>query len=182
MRIKNVSEILFIMICLVSMSACSGNNESPPAALKTAPTFQTDSLTIKDSDSVKKVRGQVLYVPIYSNIPCRGEKLFVDLSAFIAIHNTDLHNAIRLTKVLYFNNDGELVSDFLTKETILRPMASTNYHIPKKDQSGTGANFLIEWRSDTLVSEPLIESVMMDCDTHRGMSFLSKGKIIREIR
>jgi hypothetical protein len=182
MRIKSVNEILFIMICLVFMSSCSGNNEAPPATSKAAPAFQADSLTIKDSDGVKKVWGQVLYVPIYSNIPCKGEKHLMDLSAFIAIHNTDLHNAIRLTKVLYFNNDGELVSNFLTKEIILRPMASTNYHIPQKDQSGTGANFLIEWRSDTLVSEPLIESVMIDCEPHSGISFLSRGKIIREIR
>jgi hypothetical protein len=181
MRINRLRDILFIMIGFFLMSSCSGNSEAPPAVPKVVPAFQADSLTIKDSDSVKKIRGQVLYVPIYSNIPCRADRLY-DLSAFIAIHNTDVHNSIRVTKVLYFNNDGKLVSDFLKREIPLAPMGATNFHVPKQDKSGTGANFLVEWRSDAQVSEPLIESVMMDCETHRGISFLSRGKIIREIR
>lgn len=175
-----LNRILLITAVFAFLIACSegGKQAGAPATDKT---FQADSLTIKDSDAVKKVRGQVLYVPIYSNIPCRPDRLY-DLSAFIAIHNTDLHSSIRITRVLYFNNDGKLVSDFLKNELSLGPMGATNFHVPKQDRSGTGANFLVEWRSDAQVSEPLIESVMMDCETHKGMSFLSKGKVIREIR
>lgn len=172
--------ILAVIYAFAFFISCS-ESKTPPGMPKTDKSFQSDSLTIKDSDSVKKVRGQVLYVPIYSNIPCRSDRLY-DLSAFIAIHNTDVNNSMRVTKVLYFNNDGKLVSDFLKSEIPLGPMGATNFHVPKQDKSGTGANFLVEWHSDVPVSEPLIESVMMDCETHKGMSFLSKGKVIREIR
>lgn len=180
MQLYKSKRILLILSAFAFLVSCSEGNV-PSSVPKTDKAFQADSLTIKESDSVKKVRGQVLYVPIYSNIPCRGDRLY-DLSAFIAIHNTDVHNSIRITKVLYFNNDGKLVSDFLTRELSLGPMGATNFHIPKQDKSGTGANFLVEWRSDAPASEPLIESVMLDCETHKGMSFLSKGKVIREIR
>jgi hypothetical protein len=180
MQINKLKRFLLILSVSAFLVSCSEGN-APPSTSKPDKTFQADSLTIKDADSVKKVRGQVLYVPIYSNIPCRADRLY-DLSAFIAIHNTDVHNSIRITKVLYFNNDGKLVSDFLKSEISLGPMGATNFHIPKQDKSGTGANFLVEWRSDTTVSEPLIESVMMDCETHKGISFLSKGKVIREIK
>lgn len=180
MQLLDSKRVLVILSICVLFIACS-ENKAPQSIPKTDRSFQADSLTIKDSDSVKKVRGQVLYVPIYSNIPCRSDRLY-DLSAFIAIHNTDVHNSMRVTKVLYFNNDGKLVSDFLKSEISLGPMGATNFHIPKQDKSGTGANFLVEWKSDVPISEPLIESVMMDCETHKGMSFLSKGKVIREIR
>ncbi|MDQ5987188.1 MAG: hypothetical protein CSYNP_02925 [Syntrophus sp. SKADARSKE-3] len=176
-----LNKIISIATVLFFLLSCSGS-DAPRVDAKPEKSFQADSLTIRDSDAVKKIRGQVLYMPIYSNIPCRGEKTLYDLSAFIAVHNTDLHNSIRLTKVLFFNNDGKLVSDFLAKQITLGPMAATNYYVSKTDKSGTGANFLIEWMSDTPVSEPLIESVMVDCETNRGVSFLSRGKVVREIK
>jgi hypothetical protein len=172
--------ILLISFILLALSAC-GKNEAPISEGKKDTNFDAVSLRVKESEGVKRVRGQVLYVPIYSNIPCESDRLY-DLSAFIAIHNTDLYHSITVTKVLYFDNDGKMVKDFAYRELSLSPMAATNFHIPKKDKSGTGANFLVEWMSETPVSEPLIESIMVDCQTNRGLSFLSKGKVIREVK
>ena len=104
------------------------------------------------------------------------------MSAFISIHNTDLKNQIKITKVLYFNSDGKIVKDFLVADHSLGPLSATNFNIPQSDTSGTGANFLVEWLADTPVSEPLVESVMLNLEGNRGISFLSKGRIIREIR
>jgi len=171
---------IIILLSLVVFVSCYGSEA--PVSEKTADSpFSSASFLVKDSGGLKKVRGQVWYVPIYSNIPCDGDRMS-DLSAFIAIHNTDLTYPIRVTKVLYFDNDGKLVKDFTPQKLVLAPLAATNYHIPRKDQSGTGANFLIEWISDSPVLEPLIESVMIDCQTHKGLSFSSKGKVIREVK
>ena len=52
--------------------------------------------------------------------------------------------------------------------------------VPRTDQSGTGANFLVEWISEKPVTEPLVESVMKDLGGNLGLSFLSHGKVIRE--
>ncbi|SEM37503.1 Protein of unknown function [Syntrophus gentianae] len=172
--------VLLIILGLVFFISCSGS-EAPREEKKTDRSFSPAGLSVKESDGLKKVRGQVWYVPIYSNIPCDGDRLS-DLSAFIAIHNTDLSYPIQVTKVLYFDNDGKLVKDFAVQQLKLAPLAATNFHIPRKDQSGTGANFLIEWTSDSPVSEPLIESIMVDCQTHKGLSFSSKGKVIREVK
>jgi len=173
------AKILLILLMMISLAACPGK-EAPVGDEKAGQTFNPGVLKVADG-GINKVRGQVLYVPIYSNIPDKENKHF-DLSAFIAIHNTDLQKSIKITKVLYFNNDGKLVKDFLAAEHSLSPLAATNFYIPQSDTSGTGANFLVEWLADTPVSEPLIESVMLNLDGNRGISFLSKGKIIREYR
>jgi hypothetical protein len=161
------------------LCACSGK-ETPPAGEKKGGDFRPDTFKVEDA-GVTKIRGQVLYVPIYSNIPYIAGKKF-DLSAFIAIHNTDPRNVIKITKVLYFDNDGKLVKEFVNAEHPLPPLGATNFFIPQEDKSGTGANFLVEWISETPVSEPLIESIMLNLEGNRGISFLSKGKVIREIK
>ena len=144
--------------------------------------FDANTLIVKDNGTTKKVRGQVLYLPIYSNIPYFKHDIKFDLSAFVAIHNTDFNNRMIITKVLFFDNNGRLVSNYLKKDSILQPLGATNFFVPEKDESGTGANFIVEWYSDTLISEPLIESVMIGLTSGQGISFSSIGRIIRESR
>lgn len=174
-----MGRFFLLFFLLTVLSSCSG--EDKKQITRTADiTFSSDLLTLPDV-GVEKVRGQVLYMPVYSNIPCK-DKDFFDLSAFIAIHNTDMSQPIKITKVLYLDNDGKPVKDFINKELSLSPLAATNFFIPKSDKSGTGANFIVEWVSDAPVTEPLIESVMVSCETNYGISFLSKGKVIREVK
>jgi hypothetical protein len=169
-----------VLLLLITLCLSCTEKEKPLHSGQAIQNFSSDSLIIKDAET-NKIRGQVLYIPIYSNVPCRDNKLF-DFSAFLAIHNTDLNKNIKITKVLYFDNDGKMVKDFITQEVSLTPLAAKSFFIPKSDKSGTGANFLVEWISESPVTEPLIESVMVDCETNYGMSFLSKGKVIREMK
>ncbi len=150
-----------------------GSNPSPVS-------FNSETLKIPDG-GVRKVRGQVLYMPIYSNIPY-GDKHNLDLSAFLAVHNTDLKHQIKITKADFFNTDGRLVKSFISSDQQINPLATVIFTILQKDQSGTGANFLVEWMADQPVNEPLIESIMKDLSGNRGISFLSQGRIIREIQ
>jgi hypothetical protein len=148
--------------------------------LQKRPEFNANSLIVKEDSSTKKVRGQVIYLPIYSNIPYKESGRKYDLSAFVAIHNTDLTNKMTITKVFFFDNDGKPVSNYLERDSTIQPLGSTNFFIPESDKSGTGANFIVEWVSDTLINEPLIESVMLGLSSGQGVSFSSTGKIIRE--
>jgi hypothetical protein len=174
---KRTIVFLFVLILL----ACSEKEHKKE--LRKSPTkFDTDSLIVKESSNTKKVRGQVLYLPIYSNVPYFENKRKYDLSAFVAIHNTDFKNTMKVTKVLFFDNDGIIVSNYLKNTMILQPLGATNFFVPEKDRSGTGANFIIEWVSDSLINEPLIESVMIGLSSGQGVSFLSNGRIIRELR
>jgi len=45
-----------------------------------------------------------------------------------------------------------------------------------------GANFLVEWRSDSLVNEPLIEAVTLFVKPNNSVAILSEGKIMMEER
>ncbi len=168
---------IFILIICFSLNAC-GDHKSGTFEVKPEP-FNPETLSIPDQGG-KKVRGQVLYMPVYSNIPTAKNEY--DISAFLAVHNTDFKYPIRIRKIDFFDTDGKIVRNFITAERQLDPVATKIFTIPKEDQSGTGANFLVEWVADQPVNEPLIESIMTDLSGTKGMAFISSGKIIREAR
>lgn len=172
----------FILVQLIlSAFACHRPEPSQTPGMTGTGTIDTTVFTVKNA--AKKVRGQVLYVPIYSNIPYKPGDNSYNLSGFVAIHNTDFTRSIRVNHVYFLDNDGKLVRDFLQNDTcILAPLAATNFYIPEKDQSGVGANFIVEWTAEEPVSEPLIESIMVSLSTGHGVSFISVGKVVREDR
>lgn len=171
--------IFLIFLLFVSFASCK-NQESQIENSLPAIVFNPDTLKIPDAGG-KKLRGQVLYMPIYSNIPDQSKQQF-DLSAFLAIHNTDLKNKIKITKIDFFNTDGKLIKSFVSSDQQINPLATMIFTIPQSDQSGTGANFLVEWIADQPVNEPLIESIMKDLSGNKGLAFLSTGRVIREIK
>lgn len=177
MNIMSIYCKLSAAIFLVIVTACSEKKSESP---KHSSSFDPNVLVVKDESSVKKVRGQVLYLPVYSNVPFSERGKQFDLSAFVAVHNTDLLHPMKITKVLFFDNHGSLVNNYLAKDSMLMPLGATNFFVPEKDKSGTGANFIVEWVADTLINEPLIETVMLGLKNDQGVSFSSLGRIIRE--
>jgi len=169
-------QIILALVLAVTFISC--NNEESVTQISAS--FNPDTIKIPDIGG-RKLRGQLLYMPIYSNLPYMEKKKY-DLSAILAIHNTDLKNQIKVTKVDFFNTDGKLVKTFISSDTRINPLATAIFTIPKQDQSGTGANFLVEWMADQPVNEPLVESIMKDLSGSLGLSFLSQGRIIREIQ
>jgi len=47
-------------------------------------------------------------------------------------------------------------------------------------RAGSGANFLVKWKSQTKVNPPLIEGVMIGTRSGQGISFVSRGQVINE--
>jgi Protein of unknown function (DUF3124). len=173
---KLSAAILVILVTACSPKKTDFRQPQPSAR------FDPNTLVVKDESSVKKVRGQVLYLPVYSNVPFSDQGKQFDLSAFVAVHNTDLRHPMKITRVLFFDNHGNLVNNYLTKDSVLKPLGATNFFVPEKDKSGTGANFIVEWVADTVINEPLIETVMLGLKNDQGVSFSSVGRIIREAR
>ncbi|MCU0460886.1 MAG: DUF3124 domain-containing protein [Bacteroidales bacterium] len=174
---------LVLILVAVLFSACA-DQKSEDTKYVTAPdTFDPATLLVKGpADS--GLTGQLLYMPVYSNIPYHivGMSEF-DMSAFVAVHNTDLLNPIKITKALYFDTHGKPVFDFLIEGVVdLEPLATRDFYVPYEDKSGTGANFLIEWISAERVSEPLVESITISLKPNQSVAFLSKGRVIRESR
>lgn len=172
-------QIVLILLLVVAFISC--NYKESKQEISFPPTsFHADTLKIPDIGG-RKLRGQVLYMPVYSNIPYQYKQQY-DLSAFLAIHNTDLKNQIKVTKVDFLNTEGLLVKSYVSTDQRINPLATMIVVIPKTDQSGTGANFILEWMADQLVNEPLIESIMTDISGNKGLAFVSTGRIIREIK
>jgi len=174
----------FILVILLPLiSACADEPVKRPEPLPFTGPFD-HAFILRDEVSTPKLRGQLLYMPVYSNVPYHivGMEAF-DMSAFVAVHNTDLTFPITITTALFFNKMGEPVFDFLTEGNILLgPLATTDFYVPYEDKSGNGANFLIEWISDTLVCEPLVESVTISLKPNQSVAVLSRGRVIREMR
>lgn len=171
-------QIIFIILLTVTFTSCNNQESRTESSLQ--PAFNPETLKIPDRGR-QKIRGQVLYMPVYSNLPYRTKQTY-KLSNFLAIHNTDLKHFIKITKVVFFNTKGNKVKYFISEDLLLNPLETKIITVPEKDQSGTGDCFLVEWMADQPVNEPLIESVMKDLSGNLGMSFLSTGRVIREIQ
>ncbi len=179
-RLKIVG-IMVAVVCLI-LVGCQNNQENLPNTenLGENPT-NTENQGISDDESEADFNyGEIIYVPIYSSIFHYKDLRTYDLSATLSIHNVDMENSIRLTKVDYYNTDGELIKNFASEGLELKPFQTVHFLIEEDDTSGgTGANFLVEWVSDSEVCSPLVEAVMISTSGQQGISFTTTGKVIK---
>jgi hypothetical protein len=135
------------------------------------------------AEDIRLSAGQTVYVPIYSHIYSGVKGRPFDLAATLSIRNTNPQNPIILESVKYYDSAGKLVKDYLKKPMQLNALASTRYIITEDDKTGgSGANFIVIWISDQEVNPPIIEAVMIGTHSGQGISFLSRGKVIKEDR
>ena len=123
--------------------------------------------------------GQTIYVPAYSHIYSGNREQPFLLAATLSIRNIDPNHQIKITIVNYYETQGKLLKKYLNKPVILTPLESLRYIIPEKDKSGgSGANFIVEWKSDKFVNPPIVESIMIGTQNQQGVSFTSRGRVI----
>ena len=128
-----------------------------------------------------KVKSQTLYVPVYSHIYSGDRERPTYLAATVSIRNTDPVHAIQLEVVDYFGSEGNLIRRYLENPITLKPMASTRYVVSESDKAGgSGANFIIRWKSDQPVNPPIAEGIMISTASQLGISFTSRGQVIKE--
>jgi hypothetical protein len=150
---------------------CKQEVELPPT-----PQLKTVTLT----NSVKIARGQTVYVPVYSHIYSVSSSQRMDLSATLSVRNTDQTYPIIITSVLYHDTNGKLIRKYLEQPVELRPLASTYFVVDQADTGGgAGASFLVEWVAQQKVTDPVIETVMINTMGNQGISFVSEGRVIK---
>ncbi|MDF0552626.1 DUF3124 domain-containing protein [Kamptonema sp. UHCC 0994] len=124
--------------------------------------------------------GQTIYVPIYSHIYYENSDKSLDLAATLSIRNTDLTNPMIVTSVRYYDSTGNLLKEYLDQPVELNRLASIDFVVNRTDRNGgVGANFIVEWLSVTTVSEPIVEAVMISAVGNQSISFISRGKLIK---
>ena len=101
------------------------------------------------------------------------------LTVTISIRNTDPKHQIVITLTDYYETQGNLLKKYIDKPVILKPLESLRYVIPQKDTAGgSGANFIVQWKSDRFVNPPIVESIMIGTQNQQGVSFVSRGRVI----
>ncbi len=130
----------------------------------------------------KLVTGQTIYVPAYSHVYHGDKEQPFYLTVTLSIRNTDPDHAITIVTVGYYDSDGKLLRRYLDKEVKLGPMASTRYVVKESDKAGgSGASFTVQWKSDAKVAEPIVETIMISTQTQQGVSFTSRGQVVKEV-
>ena len=106
--------------------------------------------------------GQTVYVSAYSYVrigPGRNPRK-VSMSANLSIRNTDDKHPITILSVAYYNTEGAKIRDFVPNQFAIKPLATNDFYIGVEDKTGgSGANFIVKWRSRTPVYPPVIEAL-----------------------
>lgn len=161
----------YLVFLAIGLTACSSGSAPPP------PATQLPAVTIDDT---RIIAGQTVYVPAYSHIYMWNQSQTMNLAATLSVRNTDMTNPIIIAAVDYYDSDGQLVRQYLEQPVELGPLASTTFFVDREDTSGGfGAAFIVEWVTQTEVSLPVIESIMINTSGNQGISFVSPGRVIQ---
>ena len=130
----------------------------------------------KDSFAIDIVDAQTVYVPVYSHIYVRdGAPHLLGIS--LSIRNSDPQRSITVTTVRYYDTKGKPIQEFIDGSLTLGPLETTTFMVEESDiRGGSGANFIVAWKSDSAVYEPIIEAVMIGHSGGQSISFKSFGR------
>ena len=142
------------------------------------------SLHVTAQAPVVRSTGQMLYLPIYSHVwhgdlDTKGEPAKALVSVSVSIRNTDPAKAIRISSALYYDTDGKKLREYIATPRTVPPMGTMELFIPRSDDSGgSGANFVIVWRSDTPASPPIVEGFHANLPAGRSIAFTTSARPI----
>lgn len=126
------------------------------------------------------VVGETIYVPAYSHIYFRDGTREFNLATTLSVRNTDPEQPITVTSVRYHDSAGRPVRQYVDAPVNLPPLASRAFVVEDRDTAGgVGANFLVEWQAAARVSAPIVEAVMISTAGTQGLSFVSRGQVVR---
>ncbi len=131
------------------------------------------------NSQIQRSAGETVYVSIYSNVYSGPKKSAFQLAAMLSIRNTDPRHPITVLQADYYDNSGKMIEGYIKEQFELGPLASTHLYIKEYDKrGGPGANFIVKWRAEHQVNQPLIEGIMLGLKSGQGVSFICPGRII----
>lgn len=180
MKNKTIQLATLIILIVGSLGCNQAPHDSAGDTSRTGSEYQMIS---RDNFSrLVPVKGEVVYVPVYSEIYGTDIDRKIKLSATLSIRNIDMQHPLIVSLVDYYDTHGNLIRQYLDIPVELRPLQTISYVVEYKEaKGGTGANFIVEWTSQQQVSEPVIEAVMIGTSSALGISFVCQGKVISYI-
>ncbi|GAB0057755.1 hypothetical protein SIID45300_02087 [Candidatus Magnetaquicoccaceae bacterium FCR-1] len=146
--------------------------------------FAAPTSLLRADDPPPLSAGQTLYVPTYSsvwhgNLNDRGRPSEILLSVMLSMRNTDPKYSLTLTSVKYYDTAGKLLREYLQEPRTLGPMGTVAYFVEHQDrEGGTGANFVVTWRSERPINQPIAETVQVYHWGTQAKAFISRGQAI----
>ena len=158
--------LLGSLLLIISCTRPNPNtNQSGEDELKSLEIHRTLSKSDKNFRSVE-------YVPIYSDIYLNKNDQSSLLSATLSIRNTSLTDSLFVSTIDYYNTEGDLVRPYIDQPIVLSPMSTVNYVVEKEDTSGgPGANFIVEFYSESKTIKPLIQAIMIGITGNKAFAF-----------
>jgi hypothetical protein len=126
--------------------------------------------------------GQTLYLPIYSHIwhgemDKQGQPMKTLVSVSVSIRNTDPVKSIRIASAQYYDTDGKKLREYVTSPKVIGPMGTYELFVPRSDDTGgSGANFVISWKSDARASPPIVEGFHANLPVGRSIAFTTSAR------
>jgi hypothetical protein len=131
-----------------------------------------------------RLLGQHLYLPIYSHIwhgevDKNGQPMKALISISVSIRNTDPAKSIIITSAQYFDTGGKKLKEYLASPKSIGPMGTYEIFVPRSDDTGgSGANFVIAWKSDAPASPPIVEGLHANLPAGRSIAFTTTARQI----
>ena len=160
-----------VLLLLVASIACVEQNPNEKIDAVILDRENERGAPVKsESDSLHSV-----YVPIYSSIYNGSKNEKVLLTATLSIRNTSEKDTMYLSRVSYFNTQGDFVRTYVKQPIYLKPLESLEYVIDQNDDSGgSGANFIVDWYGGKSL-KPVFQGVMIGGLASRTFSFTTNG-------
>jgi hypothetical protein len=126
-------------------------------------------------------QGQSVYVPAYSHIYVGDREMQFYLAATLSIRNTDPDHPIQVVSADYLDSKGKRLQAFISSPKSIAPLATERFVVKESDKAGgSGAKFMVTWQSQNPVAQPIVEAVMVSTRSNQGISFISRGQVVRE--
>ncbi|MBF0190113.1 MAG: DUF3124 domain-containing protein [Magnetococcales bacterium] len=129
-------------------------------------------------------KGESVYVPVYSsvmhgNLNDNGKPSEILLSSMLSVRNTDPKYPLILTSVQYYDTHGRVLREHLAAPKKLQPMGTMEFFVEYKErEGGSGANFVVTWKAERPINQPILETVQIYHWGTQAQSFVSRGQVI----
>ncbi len=169
--------IIFCFLFLTYVSYKMGQADQPPISYELAYEIVKNKNSVNSThEPIEFTEEMFSYVPAYSHIYVsegNPQRLAINLS----LRNVDSVNSIKISKVSYFNTQGQLIRNYLSEGYKLAPLETKEIFIKGSDlEGGSGANFMIYYSVRPLTQPPIFESVMSGETEQHSYMFTSRGE------
>lgn len=158
------------------------DDEPPPKVeelTRLLPTFPDEEAPLLLQSPLSAIE-KITYVPAYSHVYYRSGQEYL-LAITLSIRNTSFTDSVLVKSVRYYNTKGRLVKKYSKESLQIPPMATAEFFVQDEDTSGgSGANFIVEWKTKKGVDEPIVEAIMIGTSSGQGISLISPGRVIKK--